>query len=105
MKKKKIPKFLQPFLWFYNLNFLDLDNQAQRQLIIQQILNYGDEKAVKWLLKNFSLNEIKKTLKNPSRGFWHPESLTYWLKIFGLKLKRNTYEKAIKNIYPKERVY
>ena len=49
MKRKKLPKFLQPFLWSYNLNVLDTSKQPDRQLIIQQILNHGDERATKWL--------------------------------------------------------
>lgn len=103
MKRKKLPKFLQPFLWSYNLNVLDTSKQPDRQLIIQQILNHGDERATKWLFQNFSLSEIKKVLKKPSRGIWHPESLTYWLTITGLRLRRDIYEKAIRNIYPQTR--
>ncbi len=103
MKKKKLPKFLQPFLWSYNLNSFDLNNPLDRKLIIRHILNYGNEKAVRWLLKNFSLEEIKKVLKTPVRGFWRPESLNYWLKITGVNLRKDIYEKAIQNIYPQTR--
>jgi hypothetical protein len=103
MKKKKLPKFLQPFLWSYNLNSFDLNNSSHRKLIIRHILNYGNERAVKWLLKNFSLEEIKKVLKTPVRGFWRPLSLNYWLKITGVNLRKDIYEKAIQNIYPQTR--
>jgi len=105
MKKKKLPKFLQPFLWSYNLNSFDLNNPLDRKLIIRHILNYGNERAVKWLLKNFSLEEIKKVLKTPVRGFWRPESLNYWLKITCVNLRKDIYEKAIKNIYPQTRKF
>jgi hypothetical protein len=101
MKNKKLLKFLQPFLCSYNLNSLNLDNPSDRKLIIRHILNYGNEKAVKRLLKNFSLEGIKKVLKTPVRGFWRPLSLNYWLKITGVKLRKDIYEKAIQ-IYPTE---
>ena len=48
---------------------LDLNSRSDRELIVWQILNYGGEKMAKWLLKNFSLNEIKKVLKNSGKDF------------------------------------
>jgi hypothetical protein len=105
MKKKRLPKFLQSFLWSYNLASFDLNNPSDRKLIIRHILNYGNEKAVNWLLKNFSLEEIKKVLKTPVHGFWRPESLNYWLKITGVNLRKDIYEKAIQNIYPPRRKF
>jgi hypothetical protein len=54
------------------------------------------------VIEKFFLEEIKKVLKTPVRGFWRPLSLNYWLKITGVNLRKDVYEKAIQNIYPTE---
>lgn len=66
MKPKKLPKFLQPFLWSVKIE--ELDWWTDRIYIIHQILAFGDVKALKWLFKNYSREEIKKVfLKHPMR--------------------------------------
>ena len=57
MKNKSIPKFVAPCLWSCNINKLDL--QKDKQLIITQVLNYGNEKRMRWLYSVYSKNDIK----------------------------------------------
>ncbi len=81
-----IPKFLQPYLWSYDLKKLNLKKDKER--IITNILNLGDRKATKWLFEQYNKEEIKKIVKNPLPGEWNKKSLNYW--AFVLNIKPNT---------------
>ena len=75
-----IPKFLKKYFW--DVDFSKLDKKNYSQFIIERILEYGDERAIKWMRENFKLNQIKNVLqqsKNLSR-----KSANFWRFIFGL---------------------
>jgi hypothetical protein len=59
-----------------------LDKKTHSQFIIERILEYGDEKAVKWMKRNFKLNEIKKVIYS-SRNL-SLKSANFWQFIFDL---------------------
>lgn len=90
---KKIPKFLQSVLWSYRLDQLDLKDD--KDIIISQILNYGDWKDLKWLFSVYSEDDIRKVISNPSRGMWFPKALNFWLKMLDLKLPKEVIQKAL----------
>lgn len=93
-----LPKFLQSSLWSYDLNSLDIEEN--KELIITQVLNFGSDKQMEWLFKNYSIKDFKKVVSEPDRGIWLEEALNYWTKILGIKLKDWVYRLAIKNIDP-----
>ena len=75
-----IPKFLKKYFW--DVDFPKLDKKNYSQFIIERILEYGDERAIKWMRENFKLNQIKNVLqqsKNLSR-----KSANFWRFIFSL---------------------
>ena len=75
-----IPKFLKKYFW--DVDFSKLDKKNYSQFIIERILEYGDERAIKWMRENFKLNQIKNVLqqsKNLSR-----KSANFWRFIFNL---------------------
>lgn len=74
-----LPKFLQPYFW--DVNFQELELKKYSQFILTRILNYGDEKAIKWAKKQFSKNEIKKVITS-SRSL-DRKSFNFWSLIFG----------------------
>lgn len=88
-----LPKFLQSCFPSYDLT--RLDRGKDKNLIVMQILNYGTEKEVEWLGKNYSRQEIRKTIQSPTRGMWLKSVLQYWTKIFGIKLSRQILDKAV----------
>mgnify|MGYP001610870080 FL=1 len=91
-----VPKFLQPYLASYNLKKLDMNND--KEIIITEILNKGDGRALHWLIKSYSKNDIKNILKSPLKGYWMKSILKYWLSIFGINLKQNKFNQAIINL-------
>ena len=93
-----LPKFLQSCFWSYNLKNIDIKND--KQLIIQQILNYGNWQALCWLFDNYSKRDIVKAIKNPLRGRWFKQILDYWSFIFDLKISWRRYQKAVFDIKP-----
>lgn len=93
-----LPQFLQPYLASYNLS--KMDQERDKRTIITEVLNKGDDQAIEWLGKTYTKQEIKEIVSDPTRGMWLKSTLTYWLKIFGIKLPKNVFEKAIINLAP-----
>lgn len=78
-----IPKFLKPFLWWLDTDKMDIGRDKKR--IITNILNYGTKKAIGWLFKTYSKEDIKKVVENPLPGEWDKKSLNFWRIFFGIK--------------------
>ena len=93
-----LPKFLQPCLASYDLS--KMDKKLDKKTIITEILNKGDDVAVRWLGKNYTQEEIKAVVASPTRGMWLESILTYWLKIFDIKLSEDVFKRAIINLSP-----
>ncbi len=93
-----LPKFLQPCLASYDLQELNL--KEDKRLIITQVLNKGDDEALRWLGRNYSQKEIKEAIVSPMRGMWLKNILAYWQKIFNLKLSKETFNKAVLDLRP-----
>jgi len=74
--------------------------EKDKKGIITQVLNYGTWDNLKLLFKIYPEKEIKKVIKNPSRGVWFEKVLNFWTTIFNIRLKKDVREKAIFNINP-----
>ncbi|KKR15421.1 MAG: hypothetical protein UT42_C0002G0002 [Candidatus Falkowbacteria bacterium GW2011_GWA2_39_24] len=82
-----LAKALQPFFWYTNNKKIDQARDKKR--IILQTLNYGDSRAVTWLLKNYSRSVIKKAIINyGGSGELDKKSLNYWCLRFNIKPKQ-----------------
>lgn len=99
-KKTKIPRFLKPYLWSYDLKKMDPRDPGDKKVIIRQILNYGDWRTLQWLLKTYSGKDLVLEVKNPSRGAWFKEILDYWIKILDLKIPKKKYRQALLDLKP-----
>lgn len=72
--RKGLPEYLRPFFWDVDLQKLSAEESSY--FIISRLMEHGDEKAVIFLLKNYSRREMIHVLKNSrslsrrSRGFW-----------------------------------
>lgn len=71
-----IPAKFESAFWSYNIKELDLGND--KDLIITQLLNYGDLDAVRWVVAQYGTKGIGEVVKKPRRGLWHKRTLNYW---------------------------
>jgi hypothetical protein len=78
---KKLPAFLKKYFWDVDFKKIDLDNR--RIYVLNRILEYGDEDAVRWMWENFKKPEIKYALTN-FRGY-SQKSANFWAVILGIK--------------------
>lgn len=69
----KLPPFLKKYFW--DIDFKKLDSQKNSEYIIVRLLEFGDEKAIRWVIKAFSKKFIKQTVMT-SRGF-SPKTATF----------------------------
>ena len=71
---KKLPEFLNKYFW--DVEFRQIDLEKRRVYVLRRILEYGDERAVAWMWKNFEKSEIKNVLckfrgySKKSANFW-----------------------------------
>lgn len=93
-----LPKFLQPYLASYDLSQLDVEQD--KELIMMEILNKGDDKAMVWLAKTYSRAEMRQVVKQPRRGMWFERALNYWCKILGVSIPKPVYKRALFNLNP-----
>ena len=91
-----VPKFLQPYLASYDLSKMDV--YRDKEIIITEILNKGDEDALKWLTGVYSKNDIRQAVLHPLRGMWLKKTLDYWLKIFEVDLDKKVFKDSILNL-------
>lgn len=77
---EKLPEFLKKYFW--DVEFEKIDFEKRRTYILKRILNYGDQKAVRWMWGNFKKSEIKDVLSN-FRGF-SQKSANYWAIILDM---------------------
>ncbi len=85
-KTNKLPDFLQPFLWSYDIK--KLDKNKHKDLIIKNVLNLGTSEATNWLKKNYTKQEIKQAIKKSVKSEWSPKSINLWSFLY--------------EVYPKE---
>jgi hypothetical protein len=77
---KRLPEFLKGYFW--DVDFKKIGLEKNRLYILKRILNYGDEKAVVWMHKNFEESEIKNALSN-FRDYSR-KSANYWVLVLGM---------------------
>ena len=88
-----IPKYVQPFLWSYDIKKLSLKDNKKR--IITNVLNLGSAKATSWLFGVYSKKDIKKIVLNPMSGEWSDKSLNFWSLIFNIPRPEKNMRKII----------
>lgn len=79
-----LPKFIKPFLWYSDLNQINLKKDKIR--IILNLLNFGTKRATDWLFTFYLKSEIKKVFINyGAKGELNPKSLNYWSLVLNVK--------------------
>lgn len=71
---KRLPGFLKEYFW--DVDFKSLTLEKNRTFILKRVLDRGNTKAVRWLIKNYPLREIgnliqtTRDLSQKSANFW-----------------------------------
>lgn len=78
---KRLPQFLNKYFW--DVEFEKINLEKRKIYVLKRILEYGDEKAVRWMWKNFKKSEIKNALVN-FRGY-SQKSANFWAVILSIK--------------------
>lgn len=82
----KAPAFLKQYFW--DIDFKRLDISKSSVYVIERILELGDIKAIKWVLKTFKKDLIKKVVMT-RRGL-SPRTANFWASILGIDNKEIT---------------
>jgi hypothetical protein len=77
------PVFLKKYFW--DIDFNRLDRRKSKLFILKRILEYGDEKAAAWMLKNFRRADIARFL---SFARIEPKSANFWSLVLGIKKEK-----------------
>lgn len=77
---KRLPKFLKSYFWEIDFEALDADKYPR--YVIKRILEYGNERAIRWMGRNFELDEIKSVVcKTRDLSI---RSTNFWAVVLGL---------------------
>jgi len=92
-----LPEKLKGTLWSYDISKIDIERD--KKIIIENVLNHGTDDEILWVLRVYSKEDIVSVLKNPSRGSWDRKSLNFWLFLFNVKIEREKYERALREVF------
>lgn len=93
---KKLPGYLKKYFW--EVDFGKLDYKKKSDFVIKRILEYGDEKAVRWMFENYTRQRIKRVLckyrgySRKTANFWGIMLGVEKSKILSLKTKSDLWQ-------------
>lgn len=58
--QKKLPIFLKQYFW--DVDFNKIDPEKSRIFVLKRILDRGNDKALKWMLKHYTKGDIRQLL-------------------------------------------
>jgi len=79
-KKTQVPKFLQSYFW--DVKFEELKVKKHTFLIIKRVLDRGNLRDIRWLIKTYGKDEIKKVVRE-TKDLARPTG-NFWADILGL---------------------
>jgi hypothetical protein len=81
-----LPGKLRPLFWSYD--FKKLSSAKSPNLILNQVLNYGDLKDLNWLKEKFGLSAIRHFLSRAPEGSFPQATLRFIAIFFHVSLPR-----------------
>jgi hypothetical protein len=61
----KIPEFLKPYFW--EIDFAGLSLSERQTYILERVLEYGNDQAIRWLKANFTPETIAAVVRHSRR--------------------------------------
>lgn len=93
-KKTKLPEFLRPYFW--DIDFSKLEPKKSPKYVIERILEFGDERAVRWVLMNYREPVIRDVVKK-SRAI-SKKTTNFWALFYNIPLSQTVcYKKGFPN--------
>jgi hypothetical protein len=83
-KTTQIPEFLRSYFWDVNFDLLDF--KKSKIFILKRVLDRGDSKALSWMRKNYTNQEIKKLLLT-TRDL-SPKTANFWALFLGIDKRK-----------------
>lgn len=102
MKSNKLPKFLYEYFW--DTKAEKVNPQQSWQVVIEKILEYGDQKSINWLFSYYSKPKIKQVIKK-TRNL-SPKSANFWANYFNIINReqitclKSSYLKKRRSVWP-----
>jgi uncharacterized protein DUF6922 len=78
-----IPQHLHPLFWDVNLD--NFNPFSYPDYTIARILEYGDEKAVRWMKEIFARSELERVISTERR--LSRKSANFWALVYGIALE------------------
>lgn len=81
---KKLPAFLKQYFW--DVDFKNIDPEESAQYVIARLIDRGNDKAIRWLFKNYPKDLIKEVVTT-RRGF-SPRTANFWALVLGIDKRK-----------------
>lgn len=79
-----LPLFLHRYFW--DIDVKKFNFREKPQYVVQRLLEVGNLKAVRWLLRNFKKEQIKETIQK-RRGF-SARTVSFWANFFKIPVNK-----------------
>ena len=66
--------------YFWDCDFASLNLKKYRRFVLGRLLQYGGFQAMKWILKNFGIQEVQKYLDERGKKTLDSRSFEFWSK-------------------------
>jgi len=93
MKANALPQDIALLLWSYDTHKLDLEKDKQR--IVINLVNYGDLKHWRWLVKVYSAQAVRRVIETTPVSEFRPQAL----KLISLLLGISQHNYACRGTY------
>ena len=81
---KKLPAFLERYFW--DVEFKKISAKVYSRDVLTRLLEYGDEKAIDWMKRNFDKHQIEDVLFH-CRSV-SPRSANFWAVVFNINKRK-----------------
>lgn len=80
----KLPKSFKQYFW--DVDFAKIDPQKSDQYVVHRLIDRGNDKAIRWLLKTYPKDLIKEVVTN-RRGF-SPRIVNFWADLLEIDKRK-----------------
>lgn len=92
MSKVTLPESFKPLLWSYDISRLDAGRDKNR--IVINTINYGDLSHWRWLVKTYSVEEVKRIVETTLASEFRPGALKLISLLLGISKHNDAYRGA-----------